>query len=158
MRSILSWFFVFGMLQFGHTQTGIILNKEGKIPLESVILSSENPVIQKITNKNGQVDLGDFSTAEKIEIRYIGFKTIIESYQSIKEKGFIIYLEEAGITLDEMVISASRWQESSKGIPSKIRTMSKSDIQLLQPQTAADLLGISGEVSIQKSQQGVEAL
>lgn len=154
MRSILSWFFVFGMLQFGHTQTGIILNKEGKIPLESVILSSENPVIQKITNKNGQVDLGDFSTAEKIEIRYIGFKTIIESYQSIKEKGFIIYLEEAGITLDEMVISASRWQESSKGIPSKIRTMSKSDIQLLQPQTAADLLGISGEVSIQKSQQG----
>ena len=32
--------------------------------------------------------------------------------------------------------------------------MSKSDIQLLQPQTAADLLGISGEVSIQKSQQG----
>ena len=154
MRSILSWFFVFGMLQFGHTQTGIILNKEGKIPLESVILSSENPVIQKITNKNGQVDLGDFSTAEKIEIRYIGFKTIIESYQSIKEKGFIIYLEEAGITLDEMVISASRWQESSKGIPSKIRTISTSEVQLLQPQTAADLLGISGEVAIQKSQQG----
>ena len=154
MRSILSWFFVFGMIQFGHTQTGIILNKEGKIPLESVILSSENPVIQKITNKNGQVDLGDFSTAEKIEIRYIGFKTIIESYQSIKENGFIIYLEEAGITLDEMVISASRWQESSKGIPSKIRTISTSDVQLLQPQTAADLLGISGEVAIQKSQQG----
>lgn len=93
-------------------------------------------------------------TAEKIEIRYIGFKTITESYQSIKEKGFIIYLEEAGITLDEMVISASRWQESSKGIPSKIRTISTSDVQLLQPQTAADLLGISGEVSIQKSQQG----
>ena len=53
-----------------------------------------------------------------------------------------------------MVISASRWQESSKGIPSKIRTISTSDVQLLQPQTAADLLGISGEVSIQKSQQG----
>ena len=154
MRSILSWFFVFGMLQFGHTQTGIILNKEGKIPLESVLLHSEKLNIQGITNKNGQIDLSSFSTAEKIEIRYIGFKTIIESYQSIKEKGFIIYLEEAGITLDEMVISASRRQESSKGIPSKIRTMSKSDIQLLQPQTAADLLGISGEVSIQKSQQG----
>jgi len=154
MRIILSWFLVFGLIHFGHGQTATILSKEGKVPLESVLLHSENPNIQGITNKNGQVDLSPFMSAEKIDIRYLGFKPIIESYSSIKEKGFIIYLEEAGITLDEMVISASRWQESSKGIPSKIRTISTSEVQLLQPQTAADLLGISGEVHIQKSQQG----
>ncbi len=154
MRIILSWFLVFGFIHIGYGQTATILSKEGKVPLESVLLHSENPNIQRITNKNGQADLSPFMSAEKIDIRYLGYKPIIESYLSIKEKGFIIYLEEAGITLDEMVISASRWQESSKGIPSKIRTISKSDIQLLQPQTAADLLGISGEVSIQKSQQG----
>lgn len=154
MRIILSWFLVFGLIHIGHGQTATILSKEGKVPLESVLLHSENPNIQGITNKNGQVDLSPFITTEKIDIRYLGFKPIIESYSSIKEKGFIIYLEEAGITLDEMVISASRWQESSKGIPSKIRTISTSDVQLLQPQTAADLLGISGEVAIQKSQQG----
>ena len=154
MRIILSWFLVFGFIHIGHGQTATILSKEGKIPLESVLLHSENPNIQGITNKNGQVDLSPFMSAEKIDIRSLGYKPIIESYSSMKEKGFIIYLEEAGITLDEMVISASRWQESSKGIPSKIRTISKSDIQLLQPQTAADLLGISGEVSVQKSQQG----
>ena len=154
MRIILSWFLVFGFIHIGHGQTATILSKEGKIPLESVLLYSENPNIQGITNKNGQVDLSPFMSVEKIDIRYLGYKPIIESYLSIKEKGFIIYLEEAGITLDEMVISASRWQESSKGIPSKIRTISTSDVQLLQPQTAADLLGISGEVSIQKSQQG----
>ena len=154
MRIILSWFLVFGFIHIGHGQTATILSKEGKIPLESVLLHSENPNIQGITNKNGQVDLSPFMSAEKIDIRSLGYKAIIESYSSMKEKGFIIYLEEAGITLDEMVISATRWQESSKGIPSKIRTISKSDMQLLQPQTAADLLGISGEVSIQKSQQG----
>lgn len=154
MRIIFSWLLLFGMLPFGHAQIATILNKEGKTPLESVLIYSKIPDLQRITNKKGQADISAFLTAEKIEIRYIGFKTITESYQSIKEKGFIIYLEEAGITLDEMVISASRWQESSKGIPSKIRTISTSDVQLLQPQTAADLLGISGEVSIQKSQQG----
>jgi hemoglobin/transferrin/lactoferrin receptor protein len=154
MRIILSWFLVFGLIHIGHGQTATILSKEGKVPLESVLLHSINPNIQGITNKNGQVDLSPFMSVEKIDIRYLGYKPIIESYLSIKEKGFIIYLEEAGITLDEMVISASRWQESSKGIPSKIRTISTSDVQLLQPQTAADLLGISGEVSIQKSQQG----
>ena len=154
MRIILSWFLVFGFIHIGHGQTATILSKEGKIPLESVLLYSENPNIQGITNKNGQVDLSPFMSVEKIDIRYLGYKPVIVSYSSIKEKKFIIYLEEAGITLDEMVISASRWQESSKGIPSKIRTISTSDVQLLQPQTAADLLGISGEVSIQKSQQG----
>ncbi len=154
MRIILSWFLVFGFIHIGHSQTATILSKEGKIPLESVLLHSENPNIQGITNKNGQVDLSPFMSVEKIDIRYLGYKPVIVSYSSIKEKKFIIYLEEAGITLDEMVISASRWQESSKGIPSKIRTISTSDVQLLQPQTAADLLGISGEVSIQKSQQG----
>ena len=154
MRIILSWFLVFGFIHIGHGQTATILSKEGKIPLESVLLHSENPNIQGITNKNGQVDLSPFMSIEKIDIRYLGYKPVIVSYSSIKEKKFIIYLEEAGITLDEMVISASRWQESSKGIPSKIRTISTSDVQLLQPQTAADLLGISGEVSIQKSQQG----
>ena len=154
MRIILSWFLVFGFIHIGHGQTATILSKEGKIPLESVLLHSENSNIQGITNKNGQVDLSPFMSVEKIDIRYLGYKPVIVSYSSIKEKKFIIYLEEAGITLDEMVISASRWQESSKGIPSKIRTISTSDIQLLQPQTAADLLGISGEVSIQKSQQG----
>jgi len=154
MRIILSWFLVFGLFHIGYGQTATILSKEGKVPLESVLLHSENPNIQGITNKNGQVDISPFISAKKIDIRSLGYKPVLESYQSIKEKGFIIYLEEAGITLDEMVISASRWQESSKGIPSKIRTISKSDIQLLQPQTAADLLGISGEVSIQKSQQG----
>ena len=154
MRIILSWFLVFGFIHIGHGQTATILSKEGKIPLESVLLYSENPNIQGITNKNGQVDLSPIMSIEKIDIRYLGYKPVIVSYSSIKEKKFIIYLEEAGITLDEMVISASRWQESSKGIPSKIRTISTSDVQLLQPQTAADLLGISGEVSIQKSQQG----
>ena len=154
MRIILSWFLVFGLIHIGHGQTATILSKEGKVPLESVLLHSINPNIQGITNKNGQVDLSPFMSIEKIDIRYLGYKPVIVSYSSIKEKKFIIYLEEAGITLDEMVISASRWQESSKGIPSKIRTISTSDVQLLQPQTAADLLGISGEVSIQKSQQG----
>jgi hemoglobin/transferrin/lactoferrin receptor protein len=154
MRIFLSWFLLFGIIHCGHAQVATILNIEGNVPLEAVLLHSENPSVQGVTNKKGQVELGPFSNAEKIEIRHLGFKTVTESYGSLKEKGFLIYLEEAGITLDEMVISASRWQESSMGIPSKIRTISAKDIQLFQPQTAADLLGISGEVSIQKSQQG----
>lgn len=58
------------------------------------------------------------------------------------------------ITLNEIVISATRWKQESKNIPSKIISISLKESALQNPQTAADLLGISGKVFIQKSQQG----
>lgn len=58
------------------------------------------------------------------------------------------------ITLNEIVISATRWKQESKNIPAKIISISPREIALQNPQTAADLLGISGKVFIQKSQQG----
>lgn len=154
MNVLLSWFLLFAMFQMGHAQIVTILNKEGKNPLESVLIYSENPPIEVTTNKVGQADISAFSSSRIIEIRHLGYKTVRESYQTWKERGFVLLLEESAITLDELVVSASRWQESSKGIPSKIRTISGNDVSLCQPQTAADLLGISGEVFIQKSQQG----
>ena len=45
-------------------------------------------------------------------------------------------------------------QQSSSSVPSKIVAISSEEIALQNPQTAADLLGISGNVFIQKSQQG----
>ncbi|MBS1622242.1 MAG: TonB-dependent receptor [Bacteroidetes bacterium] len=58
------------------------------------------------------------------------------------------------ITLNEIVISATRWKQESKNIPSKIISISLKESAIQNPQTAADLLGLSGKVFIQKSQQG----
>ncbi|HNP95517.1 MAG TPA: TonB-dependent receptor [Cyclobacteriaceae bacterium] len=56
--------------------------------------------------------------------------------------------------LDEVVVSATRWRQTSSNVPSKIITIPPREVSLQNPQTAADLLGISGKVYIQKSQQG----
>lgn len=56
--------------------------------------------------------------------------------------------------LDEVVVSATRWSQASSDVPSKIAVISTREVALQNPQTAADLLGISGKVFIQKSQQG----
>jgi len=56
--------------------------------------------------------------------------------------------------LDEVVVSATRWSQTSTNVPAKIITITPADVVLQNPQTAADLLGISGKVYIQKSQQG----
>lgn len=56
--------------------------------------------------------------------------------------------------LDEIVISSSRWCQESESQPVKIARISFDEANTYNPQTAADLLGLTGEVFIQKSQYG----
>lgn len=57
-------------------------------------------------------------------------------------------------TLGEVVISVSKWEQKLNEVPNKIVKVNKYDILRNNPQTAADLLGQSGSVFIQKSQLG----
>ena len=56
--------------------------------------------------------------------------------------------------LDEIVVSASRWCQQSQSQPVKITRLSFEESNAFNPQTAADMLGLTGEVFIQKSQYG----
>ncbi len=58
------------------------------------------------------------------------------------------------ISLDQVVVSATRWRQDLREIPARILTISPREAALQNPQTAADLLAGSGEVFMQKSQQG----
>jgi hemoglobin/transferrin/lactoferrin receptor protein len=60
----------------------------------------------------------------------------------------------SGVTLDAVVVSATRWNQPSNDIPGKITIIQSKEIALQNPQTAADMLAASGKVFIQKSQQG----
>lgn len=56
--------------------------------------------------------------------------------------------------LTEVIISANRWKQSSKDVPQRVGVISTRNVTFYNPQTAADLLTISGKVFMQKSQQG----
>ena len=56
--------------------------------------------------------------------------------------------------LDEFVFSASRWCQESESQPVKISRLTYEEAAAFNPQTAADVLGLTGEVFIQKSQYG----
>ncbi len=63
-------------------------------------------------------------------------------------------MEQTAINLDQVVVSASKWNQDNRDIPARIVVISPREIRLDNPQTAADLLSATGEVFIQKSQQG----
>jgi hemoglobin/transferrin/lactoferrin receptor protein len=56
--------------------------------------------------------------------------------------------------LDEVVVSVNRWEQNLREISNRIARIGRPAVALQNPQTTADLLGISNQVFIQKSQLG----
>ncbi|MDL5048605.1 TonB-dependent receptor [Oscillatoria amoena NRMC-F 0135] len=56
--------------------------------------------------------------------------------------------------LGEVVIAVNRWEQNIREIPNRVTKVSSSLIQFQNPQTVADLLGISNQIFVQKSQLG----
>jgi hemoglobin/transferrin/lactoferrin receptor protein len=131
-----------------------VKDKETGNPVEMVTISSSNSTKYLITNSKGETDISAFKDDPKIHFGLIGYKSITISYNELEKNGFVIQITPTSFTLDKMVVSATRWSQSSDDIPTKITTITSKEIALQNPQTAADLLGTSGEVFIQKSQQG----
>lgn len=139
---------------FTAAQTVTIKDAETGEPLPAVTISSENPTYFITTDKNGQAPVSRFKGINRIQIRMLGYRTLIRSYSSIEADNFEIFMQAVAFDLNEMVVSANRWSQSASNVPSKITSVSSEQVRLQNPQTAADLLNLSGEVFIQKSQQG----
>lgn len=58
------------------------------------------------------------------------------------------------IDLNEVIISASRFEEIKSNVPQQVEVISIQDIDFENPQTTADALQESGKVFVQKSQMG----
>lgn len=145
---------LFGVARISYSQILTIKDQETKKPLEMVTLISVNPKAYTITNNEGQADLSAFKDAEKIEVRSLGYKTIITNYAELYSANFLILMDLDNLKLTEVVIVGTRWSQNSGDIPLKTFSISPKEVLIQNPQTAADLLEMSGIVFIQKSQQG----
>ncbi len=154
MKKIFILWLLLGFVGGAYSQTITITEQQTSQPIELVTLTSSNSKLYATTNSKGQADISAFKGMQKIEIRSLGYKTVVKSYTELESEGFTISLETSNFSLDEVVISGSRWRQSSDDVPSKIISISAREVALQNPQSAADLLGISGKVFVQKSQQG----
>jgi hemoglobin/transferrin/lactoferrin receptor protein len=152
MRALVWLLLGFGYL--AHAQVVTITDSETGKPAEFATISSQQPKAFAITNVRGRADISAFSGAAIIEIRLMGYETFVLSYEELSAAGFKVALKAASLNLDQVVISATRWNQSTRDVPAKVSAITAKQVELANPQTTADLLGVSGEVFIQKSQQG----
>ena len=123
-------------------------------PIEWAKLSSEQPRAFITTNAKGQADISSFTDAQRIVVQSMGYKMQVFNFAQLRKAGFVVLLYPSQLNLSEVVVSATRWSQSTEDIPQKVASITPREVQLQNPQNAADLLAISGKVFIQKSQQG----
>lgn len=150
-RNIIILFVLFSFIL--NAQVVIIKDSETKNPIEFVTikcLSSENYIL---TNEQGKADISSLNCKE-YEINILGYKKLKITHDEIVKQSFQIIIEKSPITLDQVVVSAVKWRQNERTIPLHITKLDYSTINYFTPQTSADMIGYSGEVFIQKSQQG----
>jgi hemoglobin/transferrin/lactoferrin receptor protein len=135
-------------------QTLTVFNNETKEYLEQVTIYNKTKNKYITTNGKGQAKISEFKNALQLEIRSLGFKALYTDFNKLKASNFKVYLKPTMMRMDEVVISASRWKQKKSDLAATIASITPKEVELNNPQTAADLLTISGKVFVQKSQQG----
>lgn len=136
------------------SQVLVLTDQESEQPLEMATLVNEDARVYVTTNARGKADISSLKNSKSIVIRMLGYKTAITNYSVLQQLGFAFSLERSVVALDNIVVSATRWNQLADNVPARIVRISNQEVVMQNPQTAADLLAASGEVFIQKSQQG----
>lgn len=154
MIRISSLFILLLMSYIGTSQKVLISNISTGEPVPHAVCSSTDSKEILLSDDLGQVDLDVFKNSNHIIIRAMGYLSVHKSYSTIEEQNFQITLMPISFTMDEVIVSATRWEQRLKDIPQSLELIKAENRQLHQPQTTADLLGMASNTFIQKSQQG----
>ncbi|MBT8258286.1 MAG: TonB-dependent receptor [Bacteroidia bacterium] len=150
-RSI-SLFVFFAILSANvFSQRVVVKDKSTYEPIPGVVVFNQDKSKNAITDFNGFVSLYEFDSSDILTFKHIGFF----EFTAIKDNvPVFINLRPKELSLDEVVISASKFEQSRKEVPKSIISVKAEDILFNAPQTSADLLINSGKVFVQKSQLG----
>ncbi len=152
MKTFLLLIFLLNIPLFSQIVT--VKDRDTQNPLELVSVYNSDPNRAVLTNSNGKVDIIRLDKEKLIIFRLIGYERIEVMYSRLEEDNFIVLMTQTTISLDNVVVSSNRWEENKSEIPNTIEVITPRDVDFENPQTTADMLGMSGNVFIQKSQLG----
>lgn len=123
-------------------------------PIFGVAVYNDAKTKSGITDLDGYVDVTKFLDDETLNFQHISHEDISLVKSSIMAAGNQVYLVLKANSLDQIVLSVSKFGQQREDIPQQIVSVTSEDILFANPQTAADLLESSGQVYVQKSQLG----
>jgi hemoglobin/transferrin/lactoferrin receptor protein len=137
-----------------NAQTFEVLNSKTSEPIKYVAVYNSDKTISLLTDKKGRINISVFRKNDTLHFQHTAYFSKLIFYTELKSMKHKVYLDEKLVNLNEIIISANKWEQKKNEVPNKITAINSKTIEMHNPQTSADLLGISNEVFIQKSQLG----
>ena len=135
-------------------QTLVVKEANSKDPIPGVALYNIKKDKSVVTDVDGKADLSLFLDNEVIYFQNFLYNKLQFTKQEIASKNYVIFMSKSIEGLNQVVVSASKFEQSRKDIPQTIISLSARDIAFANPQTSADALAATGNIFIQKSQLG----
>lgn len=154
VRFLLYSLLFFLSINISFCQGILVIERTSRLPVEGVLIYSQDLGITRFTNAKGEADLSAFEGLDSIYFQLMGYESRKLSWAQLEAMSRVIELEISPLTLDFAVISASRWQQNNQEVSSKIVRINPNQLLIRNPANSADWLGSSGEVFVQKSQLG----
>lgn len=130
-----------------------VLDKTTQQPLPKVSLRSGGSQVY-FTDQQGQAVFPDLHPQDSLTISFIGYQTSQLSYGQLQQQQFKILLSESSFSLEEVVVSASRFAEKKEDVPQQIQVLKSRELQFINQATTSDVLQQTGNILVQKSQLG----
>ncbi|MEY8869459.1 TonB-dependent receptor [Meridianimaribacter flavus] len=131
-----------------------VLEKGTNLPISGVTIYNSDKSKSVITDIDGYTTLSQFDDNETIFFQNLLYQKLKTTKAEIASNNFIVYLTQNVEGLNEVVVSASKFEQSKRDIPQKVISFDAEKIQFSNPQTSADLLENTGNIYVQKSQLG----
>ena len=154
MKHVLVLLAIFFCFQGAIAQKIQVLSQQTKDPILGVAIFNKDKSKSAVTNFDGFADISSFNQDELITFQHIAHIPISQTKSQIVKDGSQVLLTTDASSLDEVVLSVSKFGQKKRDIPQQIVSVTSEDVLFRNPQTAADLLESSGQVYVQKSQLG----
>ena len=138
-------------IQVLHAQVITIIDQNTLHPVENALIYNQDHSLSLTSNYNGQTVAGNFQDGDLITISHPFYESYIISVYQLELINYRIALRQRIILIDEVVISANRWEQDKKQTPNRIVSIGSQEIEFDNPQTTADMLDKTGQVFIQKA-------
>lgn len=151
MRIVLSVVF-FLSVTITNAQIITVVDVSNKNPISNVLIYLQDGGWSVSTNERGNADISAIGDEELLFFQHPSYREFVTSKNKILNT--TVALSEKIIHIEEIVVSANRWEQDIDKVPQEIMSINRNLIEQRQPQTSADMLAATGQVYVQKSQLG----
>ncbi|OIQ29936.1 MAG: TonB-dependent receptor [Bacteroidetes bacterium MedPE-SWsnd-G2] len=135
-------------------QDVLVVDQDTNEPIPGVSIYSLSKNKAVLTDINGVASLTVFESDESLYFQNLLYENLVLKKSEVVSQGLKIVLKPNVEGLNEVVVSASKFEQSKRDIPQKIISIDANKVALSNPQTSADLLESTGNIYVQKSQLG----